>query len=100
MTNLFYFNNVMHDFSYNLGFTETARNFQTNNFGRGGTGNDSVRAEAQDGSGTNNANFATPPDGQRPRMQQYLFTAPSPTATARWTATWSSTSTATASRIA
>jgi Zn-dependent metalloprotease len=78
VTNLFYFNNVMHDFSYNLGFTETAGNFQTNNFGRGGTGNDSVRAEAQDGSGTNNANFATPPDGQRPRMQQFLFTAPTP----------------------
>ncbi len=78
VTNLFYFNNIMHDFSYGLGFTETARNFQTNNFGRGGIGNDSVRAEAQDGSGTNNANFATPPDGQRPRMQQYLFTAPNP----------------------
>lgn len=78
VTNLFYFNNFMHDFSYNLGFTETARNFQVNNFGRGGTGNDSVRAEAQDGSGTNNANFATPPDGSRPRMQQYLFTSPNP----------------------
>ena len=78
VTNLFYFNNVMHDFSYNLGFTETSRNFQVNNFGRGGIGNDSVRAEAQDGSGTNNANFATPPDGSRPRMQQFLFTAPSP----------------------
>ncbi|HKB66589.1 MAG TPA: M36 family metallopeptidase [Pyrinomonadaceae bacterium] len=78
VTNLFYFNNIMHDFSYGLGFTETARNFQTDNFGRGGTGNDSVRAEAQDGSGTNNANFATPPDGQRPRMQQFLFTAPTP----------------------
>ncbi|HJR07107.1 MAG TPA: M36 family metallopeptidase [Pyrinomonadaceae bacterium] len=78
VTNLFYFNNVMHDFSYNLGFTEAAGNFQTNNYGRGGLAADSVRAEAQDGSGTNNANFATPPDGQRPRMQQYLFTAPAP----------------------
>ena len=78
VTNLFYYNNIMHDFSYGLGFTETSRNFQTNNYGRGGTGNDSVRAEAQDGSGTNNANFATPPDGQRPRMQQYLFTSPNP----------------------
>jgi Zn-dependent metalloprotease len=78
VTNLFYYNNIMHDFSYNLGFTETARNFQVNNFGRGGTGNDSVRAEAQDGSGTNNANFATPPDGSRPRMQQFLFTSPNP----------------------
>jgi len=78
VTNLFYYNNIMHDFSYNLGFTESARNFQVNNFGRGGTGNDSVRAEAQDGSGTNNANFATPPDGSRPRMQQFLFTSPNP----------------------
>ncbi len=78
VTNLFYYNNFIHDFSYRLGFTETARNFQTNNFGRGGLGADSVRAEAQDGSGTNNANFATPPDGQRPRMQQYLFTSPNP----------------------
>ncbi|PYS69249.1 MAG: hypothetical protein DMF69_17580, partial [Acidobacteria bacterium] len=78
VTNLFYYNNIMHDFSYNLGFTETARNFQVNNFGRGGLQSDSVRAEAQDGSGTNNANFATPPDGQRPRMQQYLFTSPNP----------------------
>jgi Zn-dependent metalloprotease len=78
VTNLFYFNNVMHDFSYGLGFTESAGNFQTNNYGRGGLAADSVRAEAQDGSGTNNANFATPPDGQRPRMQQYLFTAATP----------------------
>jgi extracellular elastinolytic metalloproteinase len=74
VANLFYFNNIMHDFAYRLGFTEAAGNFQTNNFGRGGIGNDSVRAEAQDGSGTNNANFATPPDGSRPRMQMFLFT--------------------------
>jgi len=74
VTNLFYFINLAHDFHYRLGFTESAGNFQVNNFGRGGVGNDSVRGEAQDGSGTNNANFATPPDGSRPRMQQFLFT--------------------------
>jgi extracellular elastinolytic metalloproteinase len=74
LANLFYFNNIMHDFVYRLGFTESAGNFQTNNFGRGGAGNDSVRAEAQDGSGTNNANFGTPPDGSRPRMQMFIFT--------------------------
>jgi extracellular elastinolytic metalloproteinase len=74
LSNLFYFNNIMHDFAYRLGFTESAGNFQTNNFGRGGAGNDSVRAEAQDGSGTNNANFGTPPDGSRPRMQMFIFT--------------------------
>ena len=74
VANIFYFVNVIHDFTYRLGFTEAAGNFQVNNFGRGGAGNDSVRAEAQDGSGTNNANFGTPPDGSRPRMQQFLFT--------------------------
>ncbi|MGH9753126.1 MAG: M36 family metallopeptidase [Blastocatellia bacterium] len=74
VSNLFFFNNIIHDFSYQLGFTESAGNFQTNNFGRGGAGNDSVRAESQDGSGTNNANFGTPPDGQRPRMQMFIFT--------------------------
>jgi hypothetical protein len=99
VTNLFYYNNIMHDFSYGLGFTESAGNFQTNNFGRGGTGNDSVSAEAQDGSGTNNANFATPPDGQRPRMQQYLFTAPNPDRDSSVDSDVVFTSTATASRI-
>jgi extracellular elastinolytic metalloproteinase len=74
LASLFYFNNIIHDFSYQLGFTESAGNFQTNNFGRGGVGNDSVRAESQDGSGTNNANFGTPPEGSRPRMQMFLFT--------------------------
>ncbi len=74
VTNLFYFINKVHDFTYALGFTESAGNFQTNNFGRGGAGNDPVNGEAQDGSGTNNANFATPVDGSRPRMQQFIFT--------------------------
>lgn len=75
-TNLFYVNNKIHDIFYRLGFTETSRNFQAWNFGKGGEQNDYVQAEAQDGSGTNNANFATPPDGTRPRMQMYLFNPP------------------------
>jgi extracellular elastinolytic metalloproteinase len=73
VTNLFYWNNLVHDFSYKYGFTEAAGNFQVNNYGRGGAGNDDVRAEAQDYSGTNNANFATPADGQRPRMQMFIW---------------------------
>ncbi len=77
--NLFYLNNVIHDTLYSHGFTESAGNFQTNNFGLGGLGNDPVNAEAQDGSGTNNANFATPTDGSAPRMQMYLFSALTPT---------------------
>lgn len=73
ITNLFYMNNKMHDVFYRLGFTETARNFQAYNFGKGGSQNDYVMAEAQDGGGTDNANFYTPSDGSRPRMQMYLW---------------------------
>ncbi len=78
ITNLFYMNNRIHDVLYHVGFTEVAGNFQQNNYGNGGLGNDYVQAEAFDGSGTNNANFGTPADGQRPRMQMYLWTAPNP----------------------
>lgn len=73
ITNLFYMNNKMHDVFYRLGFTETARNFQAYNFGKGGYQNDYVMAEAQDGGGIDNANFYTPSDGSRPRMQMYLW---------------------------
>lgn len=73
ITNLFYWNNIIHDLSYQYGFTEVAGNFQTNNLGRGGAGNDAVNADAQDGGGTNNANFSTPSDGGSGRMQMYLW---------------------------
>jgi hypothetical protein len=73
VTNLFYWNNLIHDVFYHYGFDEQAGNFQVNNYGRGGKGGDDVRAEAQDGGGVMNANFATPVDGQRPRMQMYLW---------------------------
>lgn len=72
--NLFYLNNRIHDVLYVAGFTEAELNFQENNFSRGGAGSDSVNAEAQDGGGLDNANFATPGDGQNPRMQMYLWT--------------------------
>jgi hypothetical protein len=83
ITNLFVWNNFMHDVMYHYGFDEESGNFQFNNYGRGGKGNDAVNADAQDGSGTGNANFATPADGQKPRMQMYLWprtgvTLPSP----------------------
>lgn len=78
--NLFYLNNVVHDTLYRSGFTEANLNFQVNNFGKGGLGNDPVLAEAQDGSGTDNANFSTPSDGSSPRMQMYLWTGSTPTA--------------------
>ncbi|HYF36078.1 MAG TPA: M36 family metallopeptidase, partial [Prosthecobacter sp.] len=78
VTQLFYWTNYAHDRLYELGFTEAAGNFQADNFGRGGLGNDPVNAEAQDGSGTNNANFSTPVDGGRGRMQMFLWTDPAP----------------------
>lgn len=71
--NLFFHNNLLHDTLYLAGFTETFGNFQTDNFNRGGSAGDPVQAEAQDGGGLDNANFATPEDGTAPRMQMYLW---------------------------
>ncbi|HLS46326.1 MAG TPA: M36 family metallopeptidase [Ornithinicoccus sp.] len=96
VTQLFYYTNVMHDWLYGHGFDEASGNFQVDNFGRGGAGNDPVLAEAQDGWDfgcindmntpdpgddvpircLNNANFGTPGDGSSPRMQMYMW-APS-----------------------
>jgi len=72
ITNLFYWNNIVHDVMYQHGFDEASGNFQENNYGNGGAGSDSVNAEAQDGSGTCNANFGTPSDGGNPTMQMYV----------------------------
>jgi subtilisin-like proprotein convertase family protein len=69
----FYLVNDWHDRTYRLGFTETAGNFQSSNFGKGGAQNDEVQVDVQDGAGVSNANFATLPDGLRPRMQLFLF---------------------------
>ncbi|KAJ2883125.1 hypothetical protein FB639_002238, partial [Coemansia asiatica] len=77
-TQLFYTNNIMHDLAFIYGFDEAAGNFQDVNYSGEGLGNDAVIANAQDGSGTNNANFATPPDGQRPRMRMYVWTSTYP----------------------
>ena len=84
VTNLFYAVNQMHDFTYAYGFDEPAGNFQQNNYGNGGQGNDAVQSQSQDGaqlgandtpdaSHINNANFGTPSDGGSGRMQMYLW---------------------------
>jgi hypothetical protein len=77
VANLFYTNNAFHDIMYGFGFDEASGNFQANNYGRGGTQGDYVRAEAADGGGTNNANFSTPIEtpasGGTPRMQMFLW---------------------------
>ena len=73
ITQLFYTNNIIHDVMYQYGFTESARNFQKNNYGRGGKENDYVLAEGMDGGGMNNAGFQSPSDGTSPRMQMYMW---------------------------
>jgi len=79
VTHMFWVTNWVMSELYRLGFNEQARNFQGDNFGRGGTANDRLSAEGQDSSGTNNANFSTPSDGGRPRMQMYNWGKVGPT---------------------
>lgn len=73
ITNLFYTCNVLHDVWHYYGFDEVSGNFQRTNYTGLGQGNDEVYAQAQDGGGLNNANFATPPDGWSGAMQMYLW---------------------------
>ena len=80
VVSLFYWCNWIHDKLWELGFNEGAGNYQINNFGRGGVGNDAVRADAQDGGGFDNANFNyySNHDGDESWIQMYLFSGPSP----------------------
>ena len=57
--NVFYWTNVAHDRFYERGFTEEAGNFQLDNFGAGGIGDDPVRALVQFGGGE--CDFVFPP---------------------------------------
>jgi extracellular elastinolytic metalloproteinase len=77
IVNNFYLTNMVHDVFYGFGFDEGSGNFQTTNFNGVGKGNDRVQVNNH-ANGKNNANFATPPDGQAPTMNMYLwdFTAP------------------------
>ncbi|MBI5387028.1 MAG: M36 family metallopeptidase [Verrucomicrobia bacterium] len=80
VVSLFYWMNWTHDKLWELGFTEAAGNFQDNNFGRGGVGNDALDAEAQDGEGIENANFNywDASDGEPAWIQMYLWPDGSP----------------------
>lgn len=70
-TNLFYWNNIMHDVWYNYGFDEPSGNFQEVNATGMGVGGDYVDAEAQDGGSTCNARMSTFADGVNARMQMF-----------------------------
>ena len=74
---LFYLVNHFHDalLAAPIGFDEASGNFEHVNSSGQGVGGDAVLAEAQDYSGMNNANMATPGDGESPRMQMYLWDA-------------------------
>ncbi|MEO5907142.1 MAG: M36 family metallopeptidase [Saprospiraceae bacterium] len=87
-TNLFYWNNIMHDFAYHYGFNEIAGNFQDLNYTGQGMDEDYVEAHAQHGDSDvnacgnqdnggvaclNNANFSTPIDGFNGRMKMFTW---------------------------
>lgn len=78
ITNLFFWNNFLHDVLYQYGFDEPSGNFQDNNYGNGGVDDDYVLADAQDGYSINNAYFTTPPDGYNPRMEMFLWNSANP----------------------
>jgi extracellular elastinolytic metalloproteinase len=83
-TQVFFFVNNWHDHlrAAPIGFTEAAGNFQRVNATHKGKGGDAVHTQTDDGANTDhglpdgahvdNANMATPPDGQPPTMQMYL----------------------------
>ena len=74
ITNAFYWVNWLHDLHYHYGFDEPAGNFQQNNYASGGFQGDSIEVEIQDTGVAENASFATPRDGQKPRMALGVFT--------------------------
>ncbi len=74
IVNLFYVNNMYHDFAYRYGFDETT-NFQSKNYTGQGKDGDEVQAFVQsnaDGGSVNNANFSSPPDGVSGRMRMFV----------------------------
>lgn len=88
VTNLFFRNNILHDFAFQYGFDEAAGNFQQHNYTNEGEGGDYVKAHAQFGAldplncklqtdvddlCSNNADFATPPDGMNGRMRMFTW---------------------------
>ncbi|HYE16108.1 MAG TPA: M36 family metallopeptidase [Pyrinomonadaceae bacterium] len=82
VTNLFAMHNRMHDWAYNLGFTEENWNAQQSNFGNGGLGGDPILGQSQAGGmdggypaylGRDNANMRTLPDGVPSITNMYLW---------------------------
>lgn len=78
---MFYKINVYHDLLYDLGFTEAFGNYQNDNFGRGGLGNDRIISFVQAGAGVgaaNNAFFSVAPDGISGEIAMFVWDFPNP----------------------
>ncbi|MDX1410197.1 MAG: M36 family metallopeptidase, partial [Saprospiraceae bacterium] len=79
VTNLFYMNNIMHDFAWHYGMDEAAGNFQFLNYTGQGNDGDHVLAHSQFNAGDtvepslNNATFGTPSDGGSGRMRMFVW---------------------------
>ena len=75
VTQLFFINNWLHDWYYDVGFNEASGNAQQDNYNRfdAERGGDPIHAQSADFSGTDNANMFTPADGASPRMRMYVF---------------------------
>ena len=74
-TGLFYVVNWLHDWWYDAGFTEAARNAQTDNYGRGGTGGDAIQALAQYAApqARDNSAMEVNDEGASPRMDMFVW---------------------------
>jgi hypothetical protein len=81
-TNLFYWVNFAHDRFSALGFNEAARNFQSDNFGKGGAAGDAVRADTLRGAKVdptgaqlvrNNAYFTPTVEGTQPLLAMLMW---------------------------
>ncbi len=78
---MFYWVNYYHDRLYQLGFTESAGNYQENNFGRGGQGSDSIIGYVQAGADlgfADNAFFVPAPDGINGQIAMFVWDFPTP----------------------
>lgn len=78
---MFYWVNWYHDRMYQFGFTESSGNYQQDNFGRGGLGNDPVISFVQAGANlgfNNNAFFSVAPDGISGQIAMFTWSFPTP----------------------
>ncbi|RKP37116.1 peptidase M36 [Dimargaris cristalligena] len=81
-TQAFYLGNLFSGFAKAYGFDAASGNFQGTHTAEDNAGNgvagDRVIIYVQDGKGFNNANFATPADGQSPVMKMYIWNKTKP----------------------